>query len=380
MPTNVLIAGGGPAALEAALVLHRLAADHVAVTLLAPESEFTYRPRSVLSPFAAGGATRYPLARIAADAGFAHRRGRLARVDPDAHRVETGDGEQIDYDVLLVAAGAHTVPEPAGVLAFSGSPADAERLHGLIQDVEGGYTHRVAFVVPPAGSWPLPLYELALMLAERAFETGVEVRLHFVTPETAPLDMFGEPASREVAELLAGAGITLHTGSRAGDAGSGRLRLEPGGDTIEAQRVVTLPRLQGPALPGLPADAGGFLVTDRHGRVQGVTDVYAAGDITAHPVKQGGLACQQADAAAEHIAAFAGADVDPVPFTPVLRGILATEHWVRFLRGGDDAAVAERALWWPPAKIAGRELATYLEGLDAGTSHGPLRVPRSLSA
>ena len=30
MPTNVLIAGGGPAALEAALALHRFAGDRVA--------------------------------------------------------------------------------------------------------------------------------------------------------------------------------------------------------------------------------------------------------------------------------------------------------------------------------------------------------------
>ena len=65
MPTNVLIAGGGPAALEAALALHRLAGDQVATTLLAPESKLTYRPLSVLAPFAAGGAPTYPLEQMA---------------------------------------------------------------------------------------------------------------------------------------------------------------------------------------------------------------------------------------------------------------------------------------------------------------------------
>ena len=81
MPTNVLIVGGGPAALEAALALHRLAGDRVETTLLAPESNLTYRPLSVLAPFAAGSATTYPIERMAADAGFTHHRGRLARVD-----------------------------------------------------------------------------------------------------------------------------------------------------------------------------------------------------------------------------------------------------------------------------------------------------------
>src|SRR5919202_5856581 len=109
MPTNVLIAGGGPAALEAALRLHRVAAGLVTTTLLAPEGDFVYRPLSVLDPFAAGGATAYPLARIAADAGAAHKPGTLARVDAAAHLAITRDGEQVPYDVLLVAAGATPV-------------------------------------------------------------------------------------------------------------------------------------------------------------------------------------------------------------------------------------------------------------------------------
>ena len=81
MSTNVLIAGGGPAAIEAALALHRLAGEKIVTTLLAPESDLTYRPLSVLSPFAAGDATRYPLERMATDIGFTHVRGRLASVD-----------------------------------------------------------------------------------------------------------------------------------------------------------------------------------------------------------------------------------------------------------------------------------------------------------
>ncbi|MGI8728981.1 MAG: hypothetical protein ACR2LK_03160 [Solirubrobacteraceae bacterium] len=59
----------------------------------------------------------------------------------------------------------------------------------------------------------------------------------------------------------------------------------------------------------------GFTPVDEHGRVQGLADVYAAGDGTTYPVKQGGLACQQADAIAELLAANAGADVNPHPFS-----------------------------------------------------------------
>ena len=178
-----------------------------------------------------------------------------------------------------------------------------------------------------------------------------------------------------MAELLSAAGVVVHASSRMDRLERGHLHLAPGGEDLAVQRVVTLPRLAGREIAGLPANADGFLVTDAHARVLGVPDVYAAGDITAFPIKQGGLACQQADAAAEHIAARAGAALDPTPFTPVLRGMLLTERWSRFLRRDvetDHATVAGRALWWPPAKIAGRELAGYLQSLDddLGRVHG----------
>src|SRR5437763_545010 len=124
MPTNVLIAGGGPAALKAALVLHRTAGEAVSTTILAPDTEFADRPLSVLRPFAAGGGASYAMARVAADAGFAHRRGRLASVDTDGHVVVTEAGERVPYDVLLVASGARPIAPLSGALTFSGAPED----------------------------------------------------------------------------------------------------------------------------------------------------------------------------------------------------------------------------------------------------------------
>jgi sulfide:quinone oxidoreductase len=100
--------------------------------------------------------------------------------------------------------------------------------------------------------------------------------------------------------------------------------------------------------------------------VRGVPDVFAAGDATQFPVKHGGLACQMADAAASVIAERAGASVEAEPFAPVLRGVLLTERGSEFMSRdigravGDDATAMPAPLWWPPTKIAGRELARHL--------------------
>jgi sulfide:quinone oxidoreductase len=127
--------------------------------------------------------------------------------------------------------------------------------------------------------------------------------------------------------------------------------------------VVALPQLAGPRLSGLPHDANGFIPIDHHCQVAGEIDVWAAGDATSFPVKQGGIAAQQADAAAEAIAARAGAPIRPSPFRPVLRGLLLTGMVPRFLRaqaGTAASAIDTEPLWWPPAKIVGRHLAPFL--------------------
>jgi sulfide:quinone oxidoreductase len=328
MPTTVLIAGGGPAALEAALRLRRVAAGRVTITLLTPEAEFAYRPRSVLDAFSGGGAVRHPLAGIAGDAGFRFTRGTLASVDPSAHVATTGAGEEIPYDVLLVAAGAARERALPGATVFTGSPRDVESLHGLVQDVEEGYTREIAFVVPEGPSRPLPLYELALMLAERAYDMCVDLEVHVVTPEAAPLAAFGPEPARELARRLADAGVIVHPGTRAERVAHGRVRLSTG-EELAAARVITVPRLAGREIPGLPS---GFLATDGHGRVLGVPDVYAAGDGTAPTTKDARLARRQAHAAADHIAARAGAPLHPEQFDPVLDGWPATARAPRFSR------------------------------------------------
>jgi sulfide:quinone oxidoreductase len=363
---HVVIAGGGVAALEALIALRELAGDRVRVTLLAPEADFVYRPLAVAEPFCLGHAAHHPLVEIVHDFGAELVRGALTAVDAAQHIVTTSDGTTLTYDSLLVAVGARGRPVHRHAITF-GADGAPEALAGLLADLEDGYAHRVAFVVPSSLAWSLPLYELAIMTARHVWGAGVDdIQLTFFTPEASPLELFGPEASTMVRELLAEEGVEFIGSVGADVVHNG---VDAGGRHFEADRIITLPVPTGPAISGLPAGADGFIAVDEHGCVNGLDGVYAAGDATDSPIKQGGLAAQQAVAAAEAIAARHGVDLDPQPYRPILRGQLLTggrSRWLSAPAGDTPAATraSMRALWWPPTKIATRYLAPYLLGRD----------------
>ena len=368
---HVVIAGGGVAALEAVLALRDLAGDRVSITMLAPEDEFVFKPLAVAEPFALGDAQRLPLKRFARDLDVELVQAGLESVSPSSHIAKLSSGEELAYDKLVVATGARREEPYEHVTTFRGQE-DSEMLRGLIQDLEGQYAKRIAFVVPSGVTWSLPLYELALMTARRAYEMSLDdVELTLVTPEDEPLAIFGPGPSDEVRDLLEQAAIAVRCGVHAEVPRQGTIVLRPGGDELACDRIVTLARLRGRAIRSLPHDEDGFLPIDNHGRVVGADDAYAAGDGANFPIKQGGIACQQADAVAEVIAKAAGVSLEPRSFRPVLRGRLITGGESRFMRTdlsgreGDTAQTSPETLWWPPSKVAGRYLAPYLHETEA---------------
>ncbi len=363
--TKVLIAGGGVAALEAALALHALLDDRVEIALLAPEPRFWYRPLAVAEPFRLGEVQHFELQDLASAAGAQFLPGTLVGVDGRRKVARLAGEGTLAYDALLIACGA--VPKPAvlGALTFRG-PADTDKVRDLLARAVAGDVHRIAFTVPWGAVWTLPAYELALLTAAHLAAAGAEdVELALVTPEDEPLALFGRAATDAITALLERRHIEVHTRSHPFALEEGLLHLVPEG-TIPAEHVVALPRLQGQRIDGVPQTVDGFIAVDANGRVYGLEDVYAAGDITSFPVKQGGIAAQQALSAAEAIAAAAGADIEPTPFRPVLRGLLLTGDRPQYLRHeitggvGNTSMASEEPLWWPPAKIVGHYLAPFL--------------------
>jgi sulfide:quinone oxidoreductase len=357
MPT-IVIAGGGIAGLEALAALRAHLGSNARIELLEAGTDLVERQRSVVAPFDGTTPRRFDLARIAADHDAHLRPDRLASVDPEARTVRTVRGDTVPYDALLVAVGATPDVAVAGSLTFSG-PRDVPAYRRLLADLTDGHVTRVAFALPTTATWALPLYELALMTAEHLDAAGRrDAGLVIVTPEHSPLEAFGERIASHVWSLLAERAIAVRADTVPLRAGPGGL-IVAGGTRVQVERIVALPRLGGPWIGGLPHDGQGFLPTDDHGVVQGVEAVWAAGDGTSFPIKQGGLAAQQADAAARSIAARLGADVVAEPFRPVLRAMLLDPRGRRFLDStrGD---MPSTPLWWPPTKVVAPHLGRYL--------------------
>jgi sulfide:quinone oxidoreductase len=370
---KVLVVGGGVAALEAAIALRDLAGDRVEVELCAAREDFVYRPFAVGEPYGASRVLRYDLGDLTERCGASFRLDNVIAVDPGARLATTHDGARIAYDRLIVACGSRALWAVPGAVTFWGV-ADEGEVHEVIDRLRQGRLRRLIFTVPGGTGWALPAYELALLAATEMSRRGIEgTRLTVVTPEAGPLQIFGRRAGEEVGELLDQHGIEVIAGTHPVKFENGALSIAPGED-LEADAVVSLPRLEGRQIAGIPRDESGFVAVDEHCRVHGLEGVFAAGDVTNFPVKQGGIATQEADAAAEAIAAELGCLTEARPFDPVLRGILWTGGKPRYLFGwlsgghGETSLTSEEPPWAveTPSKLVGRYLTPFLAERDRG--------------
>lgn len=377
---KVLIAGGGIAGVEAALALHDLGMDWAEVGLRDPRREFVFRPFAVGEPYGASRIFRYDLGEMAERCGASFDVDGIVSVDPERRLALTRGGDALSYDYLVVASGVRMLWAVPGAVTFWGT-ADEGQVGEAIADLRAGALKRLVLTMPGGHSWALPLYELALFASTELEKAGIgRTRITVVTPEDAPLELFGHRAGEQMGQLLNDRDIGVIAGAHPVKFARGRLRIAPG-EEIDADAVISLPRLEGRRIAGIPHDADGFVGVDDRCRAVGLERVFAAGDVTSFPVKQGGIATQQADVIAEVIAADVGGAAEPAPFDPVLRGVLWTGSEPRYLYGrptggrGETSSVSESPPW--PAqegKVIGGYLTPFLNSLagdaDAAESVG----------
>jgi sulfide:quinone oxidoreductase len=166
--------------------------------------------------------------------------------------------------------------------------------------------------------------------------------------------------------------VTVYTNSLAKVPAARKLIIQPQNVELADQRIVTMPRIAGPGIRGLPGGgAHGFLPIDKHCTVRGTGGrVFAAGDAANYPIKHGGLGAQMADAAAAAIALLAGAQEKAPAFNPIIRGKLLTGRDPVYMSacpvGAEsfESEVYDEPPWPADDKVVAEELGPYLADLD----------------
>lgn len=366
---RVLIAGGGVASIEATLALGDICGERIEIEVFSPRRDFVYRPYAVGEPFGTAHVLRYDLPDLLALCGATFHPERVTEVDAERRFLTTRNGERHPYDYLVLAHGARSIWPVPGAVTFWGI-ADDRDVARVVDRLRGSDVKRVVFTTPSLETWTLPLYELALLSDHALTEAGIDdVRLAIVTPEDSPLQIFGRPISEQVGGLLGGRGIEFLGGAHPVRFEDGALRVIPGG-RFEADVAVSLPKLEGRRIRGVLHDPAGFIRIDDRCRVERRERLFAAGDVTNFPVKQGGIATQQADIVAEAIAADLGICPDPAALDPVLRGVLWTGEKPLYLQAwlggghGEASSLTEEPPWGEmEGKIVGRYLSPFAAGL-----------------
>jgi sulfide:quinone oxidoreductase len=364
---SVVVCGGGIAGMEAILRLRRLAGDRLDITLVCPDDDLVYRPLTVLEPFDRDAAMRYPIAQIVADTGVHWLQDSLDWLDREQRIVHTSDGASLAYDALVLAIGGSELDTSPYADTFTGR--DGGRLYrSIVEDIQAGRLSQLAFVLPPGPSWPLPLYELALITARFARDGGHPLHITFALSDSQPLLVLGPDAAARITQLLTQAGIDLQANTHPRLAAAGRLNLHPSDPDLEFDRIVTLPLIEGPNVAGIPGFAlDRFLHVDEYCRVLDTDGrIFAAGDATNLPVKQGGISAQQADTAAAGMVHLAGLGPAAQPLRPRIDATLLTGAAPLYVSAhvidgqGWRATFHDRPPWPAGEKLIAEELGPYL--------------------
>jgi sulfide:quinone oxidoreductase len=152
---RVVVAGGGIAGLETMVALRGVVGGRVDLTLVEPRDELTIRALEIFEPFGVGHPRRYPLAELAADLDARLHRDTVAHVDRYERHARLQSGEELDYDVLVLAVGALPYPAYEHGICLD-RPDEPDGFAEVLADLRGGLARTTAVIVPPRQAWSLP--------------------------------------------------------------------------------------------------------------------------------------------------------------------------------------------------------------------------------
>ncbi|MGO9195936.1 MAG: NAD(P)/FAD-dependent oxidoreductase [Acidimicrobiales bacterium] len=302
MTRRVVLLGGGTGG---TLVANRLRRAHeeeeLEIVVVDQDDRHVYQPGLLFVPFGLSSVDEITRPRHAQlHSGITFRQTAVDHVELDANRVYLDGGDELAYDLLVVASGSELVTDETEGLTGPGwmekvftfyTPEGAAALHQALEAFEGG--RLVVNIVDLPIKCPVAPLEFCFLadwyFHERKLRERVE--LVFVTP----LDgAFTKPvAARTLAGLLDEKGVDLLTefNTSAVDGQGGRI-VSYDGREVPFDLAVVVPLHGGAAYvgrsPGL-GDELGFVPVNAHTLQSKVApNVFAIGDAAGVPTSKAG--------------------------------------------------------------------------------------------
>jgi len=287
---RVVVLGGGFGGIAAAVTLREQLATEDEVVLVDRRDDFVMGLRKTwhllgISPLAYG--TRH-LAQLE-QRRIRVLHGEISALDP-ASLTATVGGEELAADALVVALGAaHDMSAVPG-LADHGvnvwSRDGLEHAHQAIEAFRGG--RAVGGIFGMRHSCPPAPYELALLLADRLDERGIDAEVSVFTPAPISLPIVGAAGCAPLDLRLAERGIGFlpgHVATQVTAEGIAFANAEP----VPCDLLLAVPRHRVPQIlvdAGLAA-ADGWVRVERGTLETGHSGIWAIGDCTAIPLSNG---------------------------------------------------------------------------------------------
>ncbi|HPQ94733.1 MAG: FAD-dependent oxidoreductase [Thiothrix sp.] len=313
---HICIIGAGFAGLTAVRSLRRQD-QAVSITLIAPQPELHYLPGIIWIP--SGLRQRsdliIPLDNFFKRMNVTFHRGKVTGLKDGGRTVETDNGT-ITNDGLIIASGGRFIKKLPGIehaITPCEGIAAAEQIRDRLQQLPGG-TIAMGFAGnpnEPAAMRGGPMFEFLFGTDTLLRRQGRRepFRLVFFSPAPRPGNRLGDKAVQGLMDEMKKRGIETHLGHKLKGMEARKVITE--GGEIEADLILFMPGMTGNQWfdnSELPRSAGGLVKADRHCRVEGMAQVYVAGDSGSFPgpdwmPKQAHMADLQAECAAKNLLA-----------------------------------------------------------------------------
>jgi NADH:ubiquinone reductase (H+-translocating) len=366
--SRVLVLGSGFAGLWAALgAVRRLdelgvPPGAVDVTVISSQPFHDIRVRNYEADLSA---CRIPLQHLLDPAGVGHITADVTGIDPLSATVSTADGTTLGYDRLVLAVGSRVVkPDLPGLAEFSydvdtydGAKRLQAHIRRLAEDAADPAT-ATAVVVGAGLTGIETASELPTMMSDAL---GVTPRVILVDHNPHVGSDMGESARPVIENALAENRIETITGVGVTAVDERSVRLSSG-DVVPAATVVWCAGMRANPLTaqfGVPCDRLGRLPVDDYLRVEGVTGVFAAGDVAAAKMDDEHLSvmsCQHGRPMGRYAGYNVISDLQGVPMLPLRipwyvtvldlgpAGAVYTEGWERRVVSSGATAKATKRM------------------------------------